>query len=149
MTASALEMQFMRQVVALKLPTPEREYRFAAHHVGLGKDLRKRLQAAGLKDYRFDAAWPAHKLAVEVEGGSWVNGRHTRGAGFRDDCWKYHHAMALGWTVYRCEESLIRGGQAVALVEKLLQEITNKGKDHEQLQLQRMGGSVNQRQIRQ
>jgi very-short-patch-repair endonuclease len=115
-------MELMGQIVAMKLPTPETEYRFALHHVGPGKDLRKRIQDAGLKDWRFDFAWPVHRLAVEVEGGAFLRGggRHNRGVGFREDAHKYHHAMRLGWTVYRCEGSLIRGGHAVALVEKLL-----------------------------
>lgn len=114
---SRLEQLLEQQIRLLKLPAPETEYRFAYHHVGPGKDIRKRLAAAGLKDYRFDFAWPSHKLAVEVEGGSFVNGRHTRGVGFRDDCHKYHAAMMLGWTVYRCEETLIRKGKAVEFIE--------------------------------
>jgi hypothetical protein len=118
---SKLEDTLMRQIEFMSIPKPETEYRFALHHVGPGKELRKRIAVAGLKDWRFDFAWPDHRLAVEVEGGSWVGGRHTRGVGFREDCHKYHHAMRLGWTVYRCEESLIRCGHAVALIEKLLQ----------------------------
>jgi len=118
---SKLEAELAQQIRVLKLPTPETEYRFAMHYVGMGKELRKRIQAAGLKDWRFDFAWPDHMLAVEVEGGTFVGGRHTRGVGFRDDCHKYHHAMRLGWTVYRCEGTLIRMGLAVALIERLLQ----------------------------
>jgi len=118
---SKLESTLAHQMRAMKIPVPETEYRFALHHVGAGKEIRKRLAAAGLKDWRFDFAWPDRKLAVEVEGGSFVGGRHTRGVGFREDCHKYHHAMRLGWTVYRCEGTLIRTGYAVALVEKLLQ----------------------------
>lgn len=114
---SKLEAMLAQQIRVLKLPEPETEYRFAKHHVGAGKDFRKRLFAAGLKDWRFDFAWPDYKLAVEVEGGSFVNGRHTRGVGFREDCHKYHHAMLLGWTVYRCEETLIRTGKAVNFIE--------------------------------
>lgn len=117
---SVLEAELLRQMRALKLLMPEREYRFAAMHVGLGKGVKERIKEAGLKDWRFDFAWPRWKFAVEVEGGAWVGGRHTRGAGFQADLEKYHHAMRLGWDVYRCSGPLIRSGHAVGLIEQIL-----------------------------
>ena len=117
---SALEITLYFQIKALGLPLPEREYRFAAEHVGKGQCIRQRLHQAGLKDWRFDFAFIEQKLAVEVEGGAFVNGRHTRGVGFTADIWKYHQAMSLGWTVYRCDGALVRNGEAVGLIERLL-----------------------------
>ena len=117
---SDLEHQLALQIRALKLPEPEREYRFAMHHIGRGKGIRERLVKAGLKDWRFDFAWPSAFLAVEIEGGGWVRGRHNRPVGFRDDMRKYHAAMGLGWTVYRCDGELVSSGQAVELIERLL-----------------------------
>jgi hypothetical protein len=35
---------------------------------------------------------------------------------------KYHHALRLGWTVYRCDGELIKTGQAARLIEKQLGE---------------------------
>jgi very-short-patch-repair endonuclease len=52
--------------------------------------------------FRFDFAWPEHRVALEVEGGVWTGGRHTRGKGFLADMEKYNHAAALGWLVLRC-----------------------------------------------
>jgi len=117
---SDLEQELLIQIKALKLPMPEQEYRFAAEHVGLGKGLRERLEKAGLKNWRFDFAWQDARLAVEVEGGAWVMGRHNRGKGFEGDLDKYHAAMDLGWTVYRCSGPLIRSGRAVDLIKKLI-----------------------------
>ena len=119
---SELEDLLDVQMAEAGLPEPEREYRFAAEYVGLGKDLRIRLRERGLKDWRFDFAWPSHMLAVEVEGGAWVNGRHTRGKGFEEDLEKYHQAQALGWTVYRTSGHLIRSGKSVELLAELLKE---------------------------
>lgn len=99
----------------------EREYRFAAHATGgPGKGLRKRLQAAGIGDYRFDFAIPGRKFAIEVEGGAWINGRHTRPQGFHEDLMKYEAAQRLGWTVYRCDPAMIRSGRALQTIEMLL-----------------------------
>lgn len=67
------------------LPEPESEVRFHP---------RRR--------WRFDYAWPSHRVALEVEGGAFVAGRHTRGAGFRRDVEKYSEAAAMGWLVVRC-----------------------------------------------
>jgi hypothetical protein len=99
---------------------PEREHRFAVAHLGAGKDLRKRLAAAGLRDWRFDFAFPSSGLAVEIEGGGWAGGRHTRGKGFAEDLRKYEAAMLLGWDVYRCDVAMVRSGQAAKTVQQLI-----------------------------
>ena len=126
---SCLEDLFELQIRSLSqkacLFAPTREYRFAAQQVGDGKGLRKRLAVAGLKDWRFDFAWPEYKFAVEIEGGAWINGRHNRGAGFEADLQKYHHAMRLGWDVYRCGAQLVRNGESAILVHKLLVDKSN------------------------
>jgi hypothetical protein len=64
---------------------PEKEYRFYSK-----------------RKWRFDFCFPSIKCAIEIEGGVWSNGRHTRGSGFIDDCEKYNMATALGWSVFRC-----------------------------------------------
>jgi len=53
------------------------------------------------RKWRFDFAIPSHKIAVEIEGGIWTGGRHTRGQGFIDDMEKYNEAAILGWRVLR------------------------------------------------
>lgn len=108
------------QMTGADLPEPEREYRWAAHLVGLGRGLRKRLEAAGLKDWRFDFAWPHALLAVEVEGGTWSKGRHVRGQGYASDCEKYNAAQLHGWTVLRFTTEQVMDGRALATIERAL-----------------------------
>jgi very-short-patch-repair endonuclease len=60
--------------------------------------------------WRFDFAQPDHKVAIEVEGGSWVGGRHNRGTGFAADCEKYNEATRLGWKVIRLTPKMIEDG---------------------------------------
>lgn len=51
--------------------------------------------------WRFDYAIPEHKIALEVEGGVWTQGRHTRPKGFLGDVEKYNTATLMGWRVFR------------------------------------------------
>lgn len=97
------------------------EYRFAAVLVGgPGKGLRARLAMAGLSDWRMDIAWPAQRVAVEVDGGGWINGRHSRGAGMESDCAKFSTAVAHGWRVLRVTPKQVRTGEALAWIEQAL-----------------------------
>lgn len=73
---------------AYGIPNPIAEYRFHPS-----------------RKWRFDYAWPDKLVALEVEGGVWSGGRHTRGAGFLKDMEKYNEAAGLGWAVVRCTPS--------------------------------------------
>jgi len=53
--------------------------------------------------WRFDMAWLGQKAAIELDGGIWIGGRHTSGAGFADDMDKLNAAVLLGWRVLRFE----------------------------------------------
>lgn len=53
------------------------------------------------RKWRFDYAFPVAKVALEVEGGVWTRGRHTRPEGFLNDIEKYNTATLLGWKVLR------------------------------------------------
>ena len=126
---SKLEESLAHQITVLKLPAPVREYRFAAELVGTQKGVRARLVNAGLKDWRFDFAWPDLMLAAEVEGitrwgrnknGSMKLGRHQTATGMEGDLRKYDKAMGLGWTVYRCSGSMVKEGVAVGTIELLI-----------------------------
>lgn len=78
------------------------EYRFIAEEVvGLGAGIRDRLREVGFKDWRFDYALKDYKIAVEIEGGVWVRGRHNRATGYLEDMEKYNAANTLGWHVLR------------------------------------------------
>lgn len=59
------------------------------------------------RKWRFDFAELRSKVAIEVEGGTWSGGRHTRGAGYSADCEKYNEATRLGWRVFRLTSNMI------------------------------------------
>lgn len=85
-----------------KIPEPESEIKF--HPV---------------RRWRFDFAWIDKKIALEVEGGVFTGGRHTRGKGFMNDMEKYNNAALLGWTVIRCTPTQLKNGQIFILLREL------------------------------
>lgn len=114
---SRLELLFAEQVRGARLPDPDRDYRF--------HDKRK---------WALDFAWPSEVIfernqdyptrssdgiAVEIEGGTFVAGRHSRGAGFEKDCEKYAEALILGWRVLRVTGGMVLDGRAIALTRRL------------------------------
>lgn len=88
--------------VGAGLPEPVTEYRF--HNT---------------RRWRFDYAIPSQFVALEVEGGVWTAGRHTRGAGYLGDCEKYNEAQLLGWIVLRCTPSQLRT-KGIALLQRAM-----------------------------
>lgn len=83
--------------------------KMAAEHVimsGLPLPIREYSYQNGEK-WRADLAWPDYKIIVEIHGGIWVQGRHVRGTGFRDDREKYNTAQINGWIVLEMCPNLI------------------------------------------
>lgn len=76
------------RICGADIPPPEREYRFC--------DRR----------WRFDFAWPAQRVAVEVNGGryAFAGGRHAS----EGDMEKLRRAAALGWRVLPCSPQTLR-----------------------------------------
>jgi hypothetical protein len=83
------------------------------------------------RKWRFDYAWPASMIAVEIHGGIHSGGRHTRGRGFVEDRVKMNEAALLGWTVIEATPEHIKTGQLRAWLLKAFDQNTNRGPDHE------------------
>jgi very-short-patch-repair endonuclease len=73
-----------------------------------------------VRKWRFDFAWLDQSIAVEIEGGTWSGGRHTRGSGFELDCEKYNEAAAIGWTVFRFTGKMVKSGNAIQLLKEVM-----------------------------
>lgn len=100
---TALEDKLLADLAKLGLPVPEREYRFDP-----------------VRKWRFDCAWPDHKLAIECDGGTWSGGRHVRGAGYQRDAEKFNAASRLGWAVFHYTGAMIRSGYAAREIAEAL-----------------------------
>lgn len=108
MMASPLEARFLTLCRCWRLPEPEREYRFDP-----------------VRRWRFDFAWPDVRVALEVEGGVYSHGRHTRGSGFTRDVEKYNMAVMLGWAVLRVTGAMLYE-EPDAVVGMVKQTITQR-----------------------
>ena len=91
------------QIKATKLPKPHREYRFHP-----------------TRRWRFDLCWPEKMIAAEVEGGTWVKGRHVRPRAFEQDCIKYNEAALLGFIVFRFTTNMVTNGLALKTIERAM-----------------------------
>lgn len=100
-----LERRLLFHIRAVGLPEPERELRFHP-----------------TRRWRFDFAWPDRKIAVEVDGGTWTGGRHTRPGGFEKDAEKINAATLLGWRVIRVTSAMVGDGRAIDVVETILRQ---------------------------
>ena len=63
-------------------------------------DLHSEYRFASPRRFRFDFACPSAKVAIEVNGGTWIEGRHSRGSGLVDEYEKINLASSLGWRVF-------------------------------------------------
>ncbi len=57
------------------------------------------------RKWRADFAIPSIRLLIEIDGGIWSGGRHTRGGGFIGDMEKLNAAACLGYRVLRFQPS--------------------------------------------
>ena len=71
--------------------------------------------------WRFDYCWPELKIAVEVHGGTYTNGRHTRGGGFTVDREKMNEAAIYGWTVLEVTSAQVRSGQMRQWLDRIFE----------------------------
>ena len=68
------------------IPEPTYEYKF--HSV---------------RRWKMDIAWPEQKVFLEVQGGIFVNGRHSRGAAMLKEWDKVNAASCMGWRILYCQ----------------------------------------------
>lgn len=91
------------QIKAARLPEPTPEFRFS--------DARK---------WRFDFAYPALRIAVEVDGGTHTGGRHVRGKGYEEDAIKLNEAALAGWLILRVTTEMVADGRALEFIRRAL-----------------------------
>ena len=72
------------------------------------------------RQWRLDFAWPSLLVALEIQGGTWVQGGHSRGLGYEADCDKANAATLLGWRVLRVTSNQVWDGRALEVLRAAL-----------------------------
>ncbi|MDC5019817.1 endonuclease domain-containing protein [Acinetobacter baumannii] len=72
------------------------------------------------RKWRADFLITGTKILIEVEGGIWSGGRHTRGKGYLGDMEKYNSAAMMGFTVLRFSTEQVKSGMALKQIELLI-----------------------------
>jgi very-short-patch-repair endonuclease len=86
------------------LPSPVRQYQFHP-----------------TRKFRFDFAWPDHKLALEIDGGIFTNQpSHRSASGIVADIDKHNAAILTGWRVLRAHTKMVNSGEFALLVRQAL-----------------------------
>jgi len=125
---SKLEKSLFQQFALFGIRTPIRQYQF---HYERG--------------WLFDFAWPSIKVAVEVQGGIFSGGAHTRGKGYEEDNDKANEAVRMGWRLFRFGPNQVTVDERKALYspalkfmhgvlqrEGMVNEKSNSGKKRKQ-----------------
>jgi very-short-patch-repair endonuclease len=104
MVKSGLEETLLLLIKAEGLPEPEREWRFHP-----------------TRKWRLDFAYPDKKIGIEVQGGIYVRGAHSRGTGLERDYEKLNAAQMLGWNVFQFSRKMIESGEAIDIIKRVLE----------------------------
>ena len=89
---------------AMGLPAPKLEHPFARY-------------ADPPRKFRFDYAWISERIALEVQGGTWINGRHSRGGADHE---KMNLAQVMGWDVYQCTPQELKKGTIIPTLKRAI-----------------------------
>ena len=96
------------------------EVLFAIHCREKGLRFEREVAFHPKRKWRVDFLFPRYMLAVEIEGGTWSNGRHTRGKGFAADIAKYNALTKMGYRLLRYTTEMVLDGTAIADVLEAL-----------------------------
>lgn len=106
-----------------KIPQPEPigestlAFHLKCHNIGFVREYPFAAQYG--RNWRADF-YISPTLLIEVDGGTWSGGRHTRGAGFAEDCEKTNFAVMKGYRVLRFTSEQVTGGMAIDTIKECL-----------------------------
>jgi very-short-patch-repair endonuclease len=100
---SDVEDELWWQIQAIGLSLPERQAKIISD-----------------RKFRWDFAWLDRKLTVEIQGGIWSGGAHSRGGGIQRDYEKNNLAVLAGWRCLYFTTADVKSGLALSVLERIL-----------------------------
>ena len=110
------------KVKSQKVPN-EFEAKFALELKALKIDFEQEFKFHQRRKWRADFHLKGRMILIEVEGGIWSGGRHTRGKGYIGDMEKYNAAAMLGYQVIRFSTEQVKSGLAIQQIEKMVGDL--------------------------
>ncbi len=99
--ASAVPFPAICRAAGLPLPQPE-------------------VMLTSLRRFRWDWAWPEHRLVLEVNGGIYRRGGHSTGTGILRDQTKLNCATLLGWRTIQVTPATLTHPRTLEMLRFLL-----------------------------
>lgn len=110
------------KVKSQKVPN-EFEAKLARELRALKIEFEQEFQFHPSRKWRADFHLVGKKILIEVEGGIWSGGRHTRGKGYIGDMEKYNSATMMGYQVIRFSTEQVKSGSAIEQIEKMVGDL--------------------------
>ncbi|MEZ2773589.1 DUF559 domain-containing protein [Acinetobacter pseudolwoffii] len=101
----------------------EGEVKLATALKALKIDFEQEFKFHPERKWKADFHLVGKKILVEVEGGIWSGGRHTRGKGYIGDMQKYNAATMMGYQVIRFSTEQVKSGLAIQEIEKMVGDL--------------------------
>ncbi|WP_180072599.1 DUF559 domain-containing protein [Acinetobacter sp. YH12200] len=101
----------------------EGEVKLATALKALKIDFEQEFKFHPERKWKADFHLVGKKILVEVEGGIWSGGRHTRGKGYIGDMEKYNAATMMGFQVIRFSTDQVKSGLAIQQIEKMVGDL--------------------------
>jgi len=89
---------------------------------GIAEGMVRELRAIEGRRFRVDFCWPDHSLAVEVQGGIWTRGRHSRPMGIVKDYEKFNLLTLGGWRILLLTSLDVQSGRGLEMIQDALRE---------------------------
>ncbi|MCD8312685.1 MAG: endonuclease domain-containing protein [Bacteroidales bacterium] len=97
---------------------PQRDTFTALASAELGVTVVKEYRFHPKRMWRFDYAIPEYRVAIEIDGGVWTQGRHTRPKGYLGDLDKFNAAASMGWVVLKFTPANQYSGETMRLIRE-------------------------------
>lgn len=87
-----------------------------------GPELTSEFRFHPARRWRFDYCHETAKAAIEIDGGTFVRGRHSRGVGYRNDCIKINVAQLMGYRVFRLTTDMVNAEHVQPIIDFVRRE---------------------------
>ncbi len=118
MSDTYISHPMLRKAVKPREKSPGEET-MAQHLIAYKIPFEREVMFYSQRKWRFDFLLTGTQIAIEVEGGIWTKGGHTRGKHFEEDCLKYNTAAALGFKVFRFSTGMVKSGKAIDFLKRI------------------------------